>query len=132
MKHFLVLLFALSLSGLAHAADKNQVLLHPGEVAYVRFETTGKKIRVEKVGPEKDDAAQLVVSFAKEMKDGARQLKVENKFPRDLMYKAEMRSRSAKREARVPTSPVVANKMSVESYPYMVDEIALYDFRLEK
>ena len=131
MKRFFLLLSALVLTVAAHAADKNTVVLRPGDIAYVRFENAGKKIRVANVSKEKDDAAQVIFNLSADPKDGLK-MKVENNFPRDLLYKVELRSLRLKREMRAPSTPVVANKIAIETYPPMVEEIALYDFRLEK
>lgn len=133
MKRFLLLLPVLFLVGLVHAADKNNVLLHPGETLYLRFDASSRKISLASVGKEADATAQVVVSLAKDQdQNGMRKMKIENKFSRDLIYKVEVRSFSLKREMRVPTTPVVAQKVAFEDYPIGVDELAFYDFKLAK
>lgn len=131
MKRFLLLLSALFLVATAQAADKNQVTLQPGDVLYVRFENAGKKIRVANVGKEKDPSAQAIFTLTRDPKEGL-QLKVENGFPKDLIYKVELRSLTLKREMRAPSAPVVANKIAFEKYPPTVEQIALYDFKLAR
>jgi hypothetical protein len=134
MKRFLLsLLLLCSLTSLASAADKNTALIHPGETVYVRFETQGKKIKFASASKEKDDAAQIIFTWAKEFnKNGMRQLKVENKFASDLVYKVEIRSLTQKHEARFSPSPVVAGKIGFDEYPIFVEEIAAFDFKLER
>ena len=112
-------------------AEKNTVVLHPGDTAYVRFDVNGKKIRVGKVSKEPDDAAQVVFVFDAEAKNFFRTLRVENKFSRDLTYKAEMRSVSRNHQMRGKPTPVVAGKLAFDTYPIVVEELALFDFKLE-
>ena len=131
MTRFLLSLLALaSLTTLAYA-DKNTVLLHPGDTVYARFDLKGTKIKMIHAGPEKDDAAQVILSWNKVAKDGYRTLKVENKFNDDLVYKVEMRSLSQNHQMRVPSTPVVAGKVGFDNYPPLVEELALFDFKLE-
>lgn len=131
MKRFLIALFAFAALTTLSFADKNTIIVHPGDTVYARFEGKGKKIHLVHQGAEKDDAAQVIFSFSKEAKKGVRTLTVENKFPNDLVYKAEMRSLSLNHQQRVPTTPVVGNKMAFDTYPPGVEEIALFDFKLE-
>jgi len=131
MKRFLLALFAFSALTSFAFAEKNTVIIHPGETVYARFEVKGKKIRVIKSGTEKDEAAQVIFTFAKELVNGVRTLKVENKFPNDLIYKAEARSLTLKHERRVPTTPVVGGKVGYDNYPIVVEELALFDFKAE-
>jgi hypothetical protein len=133
MKRFLLsLLLLCSLTSLAFAGDKNTALIHPGETIYVRFETQGKKIKFVKASTEKDDSAQVIFTLAKELKGMMRQLKVENKFASDLVYKVEIRSLTQHHEARFSPSPVVAGKVGFDDYPVFVEEIAAFDFKLER
>jgi len=132
MKRLLFALFALcALTTFAFAADKNSVLIHPGETVYARFEVKGKKIRLVQAGKEKDDAAQVIFTFDKQAKEGMRSLKVENKFPNDLIYKAEMRSLTLKHERRVNPTPVVGGKIAIDPYPIVVEQLAFFDFKAE-
>ena len=132
MKRFLLSLFLLSsLTSLAMAGDKNTVLIHPGETVYVRFETQGKKIKFVSASKEKDDAAQVIFTWSKEVKAMNRSLKVENKFPNDLVYKVEMRSLTAHHEMRGQPTPVVGGKVGFDDYPFIVEELACFDFKLE-
>ncbi|MES1168961.1 MAG: hypothetical protein ABUL61_07295, partial [Oleiharenicola lentus] len=129
----LAVLLAISLTLPAQAADKaNSVLVHPGETVYARFEVKGKKIKLTGFSKEKDEAAQVVFTIQPDAKKTGLVLKVENRFPRDLTYKLEMRSLSLKQHFVMPTSPVVANKVSFENFPNLVEQVAAFDFRLEK
>jgi hypothetical protein len=131
MKRFLLSFLALAaLTTLAYA-DKNTVLLHPGDIIYARFDVKGTKIKLAHAGPEKDDAAQVILSLDKEAKGGSRTLKVENKFTSDMLYKIEIRSLSQNHQMRLPPTPVVAGKVAFDSYPAVVEEMALFDFKLE-
>jgi hypothetical protein len=131
MKRILIAVFlAASLTLSAVAADK--VHMKPGETVYARFETKGKKIKLTGYSKEKDEAAQVILSIEPDPKNPGHILKVENKFPRGLLYKLEMRSLTLKRQFVVPASPVVAGKVSFENFPNVVDQVAVFDFRLEK
>lgn len=133
MKRFLLsVLLLCSLTSLAMAADKNTALLHPGETVYVRFETNGKKIKFLSASKEKDEAAQVIFTFDKELKGGMRTLKVENKFPSDLVYKVELRQLSQNHQARSKPTPVVGGKVAFDDYPFFVEELACFDFKLER
>jgi len=131
MKRFLLSLFVLSALTSFAFAEKNTALVHPGEVVYVRFDVKGTKLKFAHAGTVKDDAAQVVFSFDKEPKGGMRSLKVENKFPHDLVYKAEMRSLSQHHERRVEATPVVGGKVAFDPYPAIVEELAFFDFKLQ-
>jgi opacity protein-like surface antigen len=131
---FLAALFLTALFLPAYAADKsNTVLIHPGETIYARFEPKGKKIRVVGYSKEKDDAAQVVFTLGPDAKKPAvLSLKVENKFPKDLTYKLEMRSLTMKMKMNVPVTPVVSGKVAFEQFPPQAEELALTEFQLEK
>ena len=131
MKRLLLALFAISTLTTFAFAEKNSVVIHPGEVVYARFEVKGKKIRLVQTSKEKDDAAQVVFTFDKDAVKGLRNLKVENKFPNDLLYKAEMRSLSLKHERRITPTPVVGGKIAIDPYPTIVEELAFFDFKSE-
>jgi hypothetical protein len=130
MKRFLLSLFAFAALTTFAFADKNTVEIHPGETVYARFEVKGKKVRLVQSGKEKDDAAQVIFTFDKDLTKGMRTLKVENKFPNDLIYKAEMRSLSLKHERRVTPTPVVGGKVAFDPYPPVVEQIAFFDFKV--
>lgn len=132
MKRLLLALALFALAALpSFAADKNSVVIHPGETIYARFETKGKKIRLVQTSKEKDDAAQVIFTFDKDAVKGMRNLKVENKFPNDLLYKAEMRSLTLKHERRVNPTPVVGGKLAIDPYPQVVEQLAFFDFKAE-
>lgn len=131
MKRFLLCLFAFAGLTTFAFADKNTVLVHPGETVYARFEVKGKKVRLIQAGKEKDDAAQVIFTFDKDVVKGMRRLTLENKFPNDLIYKAEMRSLTLKHQRRVTTTPVVGGKIGYDLYPPVVDEVACFDFKAE-
>ncbi len=134
MKRLLLAAFFItSLSLPALAADKaNTVLIHKGETVYARFETKGKKMKLVGFAKEKDERAQVIFSFLPDPKKPELILKVENKFTQDLSYKAEMRSLTKKMKFLVPVSPVVGGKVSFESFPNQVEEVAAFEFQLEQ
>ena len=131
MKRFLLTFFALSSLATFAFAQKGTVVIRPGETIYARFEAKGKKIQLVKAGKEKDDEAQVIFTFDKDPTKGMRTLKVENKFPNDLLYKAEMRSLILKHERRVTPTPVVGGKVAFDPYPTVVEELAFFDFKAE-
>ncbi|MES1194882.1 MAG: hypothetical protein ABUL65_03235, partial [Opitutus sp.] len=106
-------------------------VMHPGDTMYLRFDVKGTKIKLAHAGPEKDDAAQVIFAYGKEVKEYSRTMKVENKFANDFVYKVEVRSLRLNHQMRVPSSPVVANKVAFDTYPMGVEEVALFDFKLE-
>ena len=59
-------------------------------------------------------------------------LKVTNKFPLELDYKAEVRSLSQKLESVMTVMPVVAEKISLEKFSPVIEEVALFGFELKK
>ena len=134
MRFLLSLLLLCSLTSLASAADKNTALVHPGETIYVRFETQGKKIKFLSASKEKDEAAQVILTFDKDPKrdTGIRTLKVENKFTPDLVYKVEMRQLTQDHQERGKPTPVVGGKVAFDEYPWVVEELACFDFQLER
>jgi hypothetical protein len=48
-----------------------------------------------------------------------------------MLYKAEMRLLSKKRRADTSVLPVTVGKMSFESWPHPIEELALYGFTLK-
>lgn len=134
MKRLLLLLLILvPLASLNLAASEraNTVLIHPGETIYARFEQKGKKLRLLESTKEKEAKAQLILTATRNEKTGVITLKLENSFPKDLLYRAEMRSVKFKRHTAATVYPVVGGKMATVEFPFMVDEIALYEFQLD-
>lgn len=134
MRRFFSLLFILTLlQPLAHGASKlSNVLLHPGETIYARFELAGRKIKLVSVSKDPDDSAQVVATLQLKPDGSALLMRIENKFPKDLNYKAEARATKIDRQMRFGVAPVVAGKVGLETLPTVVDEVALYDFKLQK
>jgi hypothetical protein len=125
------LLLALTLP--AHAGEKaGTILIHPGEVVYARFEAKGKKIKLVSSTKVKDEGAQVIFTLLPDEKKGGYSLKVENKFSKDLRYRAEMRSLTRKMKFAVTMTPVVGGKLALESFPKEVEQVAAYEFQLEK
>jgi hypothetical protein len=133
MKRLLLLLLLASLGTLDLGASEkpNTVLIHPGEVIYARFEQKGKKLKLVSAAKEKDEQAQVVLTLAPVKKNTGTTLKVENKFAKELLYKAEMRSLTLKMHQPATVFPVVAGKMALEPLPPAIEEMALYGFELE-
>jgi len=134
MKRLLLAVFSLAclLQPTLAANKPNTVLIHPGETIYARFETTGKKLKLLSFSKEKDEGAQVVFVLLPDAKRPLLNLKVENKLPRDLLYKVEMRSLTSKMQFLVPVTPVVSGKVAFEDFPKQVEELAAYDFKMEK
>ncbi len=136
MKRLLLLLLASLCPFALSAAEKaNTVLIHPGEVIYVRFSQSGGKIKLVKAAKTPDEAAQVVLTL--DPADPAKKnfplnLKLENKFTSDLIYKAQMRSLTENRKMMATVYPVVAGKMSLIPFPPKVEEVAVFAFELER
>ena len=135
MKRFLFFLL-LSVCAITCPASEraNTVLIHPGEVIYVRFTQNKLKLKVSSAKKEIDEQAQVILSLTPgdSRKNEPVTLKVTNKFPLDLFYKAEVRSLSQKLESVMPVLPVVAEKISLENFSPMIEEAALFGFELKK
>ena len=137
MKKLLGLLASLLFWSLAYgAAEKaNTVLIHPGETIYVRFTQLGGKIKLAQVSQTLDPEAQVILTL--DPTDPMKKklflnLKVENKFSQDLIYKAQLRLLTENRKIMAPVYPVVAGKMSLETFPPHVEEIAIFGYELER
>ena len=128
----LVLLILAPLCSVAHAGEKpNTVLIHPGEVFYARFTQSGKKLKLVSATKELDEKAQVVLTMNTNKQDGVITLKLENKFAKDLLYNADMRSLTQKMHKQVTVLPVVTGKVSFEHFPPLVEELAVYGFELQ-
>ena len=131
-----LLLLAFLCPGLALAGEKaNTVLVRPGEVVYAEFARKGVKLSLVKASKEKNDRAQIIISFLPA--DPAERfplpkLKVENKFDLDLDYQAQVRSLTADLRTMAEVFPVVGGKMAQTIIPPRAEEIALYGWTLEK
>ena len=135
MRH-MTFLALLGVSCVAMAAPTkerpNTVLIHPGEVLYATFQEKGNDLVLANVTKEKTEAAQLVLTMhAFDPKDQMLMLKVESRFKKDMQYKAEMRMLSTNRRADTSVLPVMAGKMSFESWAHPIEELALYGFILK-
>lgn len=134
MKRFFTAVLLLScLAPFARAADKlTTVLIHPQETVYARFDESGKKLKLVSISKEPDAQAQVIFTLQPENGKPLLKLTVQNKFTRDLTYRVEMRSLTAKRQMPVRVTPVVAGKLAFENFPNLVEEIAAFDFKLMK
>ena len=135
MKLFLILVLLPLCALTCRAGEKaNTVLIHPGEVIYVRFTQHKLKLKVASATKEKDEQAQVILSLTAgdPQKNEPSLLKVTNKFPLDLYYKAEMRSLTKNLDAVMPVLPVVRGKISLEKFAPVLEEAALYGFELKK
>jgi hypothetical protein len=108
------------------------VLIHPNETLYVTFQRTGDSLALAHVGKDADKAAQLILKMAPFKEIHGTRLQVENKFDKNLYYKAEMRLLSKNKRANTSVVPVIAGKMSFESWPYVIEELALSGFELRE
>jgi hypothetical protein len=128
----LVLLFASVPASCQTDGEKpNTLLVHPGETIYATFERSGTMLKLLRVSRVESKGAQLVMTMPPFSEDRGIVLKVENKFDRDLTYKAEMRLLTRSRRNETSVVPVLAGKMSFEQWPYMIEELALYGFELK-
>lgn len=106
------------------------VLIHPGETVYVTFQRTDDSLALARVSKDHDKAAQLVFKMGPLKEIHGTMLNVENKFDKNLYYKAEMRLLSKNKKANTSVVPVIAGKQSFESWPYAIEELALSAFEL--
>jgi hypothetical protein len=101
----------------------------------VRFTQLGGKIKLAQVSQTLDPEAQVILTL--DPTDPTKKklflnLKVENKFSQDLIYKAQLRSLTENRKIMAPVYPVVAGKLSLVPFPPGVEEIALFGYELER
>ena len=128
---FYLILCLASLSSVLHASEKaNTVLIHPGDMLYARFAEHGKKLKLLNVSKEKDDQAQLVITFEKNAKDVGMTLKLHNHFTKDLRYQVEMRSLTRHLTRPATVYPVVTDKMSIDPIFPQTEELAIFGFEL--
>ena len=106
------------------------VLIHPSETLYVTFQSTGDSLTIAHVGKDADKAAQLILKMGPLQEIHGTMLQVEDKFDKNLYYKAEMHLLSRKKRANTSVVPVIAGKLSFESWPYVIEELALSGFEL--
>jgi len=134
MKRFLyAVLLLICLSPLAQAADKiSTLIIHPDETIYARFEVSPKKIKLVSVAKEADPQAQVIFTLTRDPKTTVLNLKVENKFSNDLVYRAEIRSKTRNLKSPFQATPVVGGKVAFETIPPAVEEFAAFDFKLAK
>ena len=106
------------------------VLIHPGETFYVTFQRTGDSLAIAKVSKDADKAAQLILKMGPLKEIHGTMLTVQNNFDKNLYYKAEIRLLSKNKRANTSVVPVIARKQSFESWPYVIEELALSGFEL--
>jgi hypothetical protein len=114
-----------------NVAKPDTVLIHPGETLYVTFQRTGDSLTLAHIGKVADKAAQLIFTMAPFKEIHGTSLKVENKFDKNLCYEAEMHLLSKNKRANTSVVPVIAGKFSFESWPYVIEELALSGFELK-
>jgi type II secretory pathway component GspD/PulD (secretin) len=124
---FVLVLLLASLSPLS-AAKLKDITLRPGETVYVRFDTSGKRLRLAEAGTQPNPQAQVVFSLERDTAKKVVVLRVENKLAKDLAYRAEMRSTRLNLKSQAPVTPVVAGKLGIEKFPELVDELTAFDF----
>ena len=107
------------------------VLIHPGETLYVTFQRTGDSLVLVRFSKGADKAAQLILKMGPLKQIHGTTLQVENKFDKNLHYKAETRLLSQNKRANTSVVPVIAGKKSFESWPYVIEELALSGFELK-
>lgn len=114
-----------------NVANADTVLIHPGETLYVTFQRSGDSLTIAHVGKDRDNEAQLVLTMAPLKEIRGTSLKVENKFDKNLYYKAEIHLLLQNKKTSTSVVPVRAGKMSFESWPYVIEELALSGFEIK-
>lgn len=129
MKRFFTLfLLVAALHPLAVAAPKD-ITLRPGDTVYLRFDTSGKKLRLLGTSPDPDAQAQVIFTLQRDTAKKTVVLRVENKLAKDLEYRAEMRSLRLNLKAPAPVTPVVAGKLAIENLPELLEVLTAFDFQ---
>ncbi|MFZ5494039.1 MAG: hypothetical protein ACOZE5_01720 [Verrucomicrobiota bacterium] len=129
MRLSLLLLALVFTSPLATAADKlKQLIVKPGETVYARFEVQPKKLTLVSAGTEPDAGAQVIFTLTRDEAKPMLKLRIENKLPRDLQYRAEIRSKTLRLRTSMKPVPVVAGKLGYELMPGAVEEFVAFDF----
>ena len=136
MRKFLLCLLCLgSWVAIASARSEkpNTVILHPGDVVYARFERKGRNLTLISATKEANDQAQIILRFGKwDRSTHEIGLVVENKFDRELTYRIDARVPSIGMHREPPVIPVVEGKISQESWPLPLEELAAFGFELSK
>jgi hypothetical protein len=125
-----VVLATFSLLAQENSEKPEAVVIHPGETLYVTFQRTGDSLTLTLASKDADKGAQLILKMGALKEIHGTMLQVENKFDKNLYYKAEMHLTSKKKRAYTSVVPVIAGKVSFESWPYMIEELALSGFEL--
>ena len=121
------------LSPFAGAEDKlKDFVMRVGETVYARFEVDGRKLKLVSASKTPDPAAQVVFTLTKNAEKKSVDLRVENKFPKDLLYRGEIRAPSHNLKAPARVTPVVGSKLAFENFPELVEEFSAFDFKLAK
>jgi hypothetical protein len=128
IKRLAVLLFLLATLTPLSAAKLKDITLRPGDTVYVRFDTSGKRLRLVEAGNQPNPQAQVIFSLERDTEKKSVVLRVENKLAKDLSYRAEMRSKRFNLKSQAPVTPVVAGKLGIEKFPELVDELTAFDF----
>lgn len=128
IKRFLLLSLLLAAVSPLAAAKAKDITLRPGDTVYLQFDTSGKKLRLLDTGTQPNPQAQVIFSLERDPAKKAVVLRVENKLPKDLGYRAEMRSKRLNLKSQAPVTPVVAGKLAIEKLPELVDEFSAFDF----
>ena len=106
------------------------VVIRTGETFYVTFERTGDSLKLARASKDADKAAQLILKMGPLKEIHGTMLQVQNKFDKNLYYKAEMHLLSKNKRANTSVVPVIAGKLSFESWPFVIEELALSGFEL--
>ena len=106
------------------------IVLHPGDIFYARFQRDGGSLTLAGVNKEADKAAQVILKMGPLKEIHGTMLQVENKFDRNLYYKAEIHLLSKNKRLNTSVMPVIAGKLSFESWPNVIEELVLSGFEL--
>jgi hypothetical protein len=116
------------------APIKDKVVIKPSQKINVQFSREGDSLAAPKiVATEKDrpDAKAEVVRFDFSQKGKDLMLSTQNPFAKSLLFRAALKHKG--REAHVETTivPVRAGLFSIEMWREPIEELVLFDFRLE-
>lgn len=113
------------------ATIKDKVTITVGKTLLVQFEQKGDTISQPKVVEKADDKA-FTPSFEFIESSGNLTLTTRNPFPKDLKFRALARIKGRKTYFETSIVPVRSGILGIELWPDPIEELILFDFKLEK
>ncbi len=129
----LLVLVALGAAGDAPDPSKikDKVTIAEGKTLLVQFEQKGDTISKPKVVEQADDKVPTP-RFEFLSQNGNLMLTTKNPFPKDLKFRALARIKGRKTYFETSIVPVRSGLLGMELWPDPIEELILFDFKLEK